>query len=157
MTNGFKAVMSNHAGQVLGTIDSTTGNALAYGFQGQVTCVLLQCTDLGWDPAGINARGLYVFNTGIGAVIGFGSTEFSLLQSGSPYIDLLNDDAVFANQYAFGINDQDQVLMGGGSRPSGVLSPSAIPEPSGIALLITVLGILSFIVLRRSTLRLRTK
>ena len=139
---GFRLLMSNKEGDVLGYAGSTTGDALTYGSNGQLTC-LFSCNDANWGPGGINDNGLYVFFTGINGYIGYGSNEFASLIPGGA-LDLRNFHSAIYDVEPRGINDANQILVkldtpgpGGGM---GVLSPTELdlPEPSGLILLATV-------------------
>jgi hypothetical protein len=155
-TGGLNVLMSNKEGQVLGYAASTTGNAIVYGFDGHVTCVG-GCNDENFQPEGINDNGLFLFNGPPPCFpygcIGFGSQANSALP---PAIEALTDPGVVDlvnftlpgavdNTTLLGINDQNQILLtydfSSGQSITGVLSPSTVPEPPSVALLITAIGV----------------
>jgi hypothetical protein len=147
-TYRFSVQMSNARGEVIGAVDYLGGNpAFAYGYQGTVACPIL-CYDGGagsWTARGINADGLYVVGSGL---VGLGSQVKRLgFAFGSPYateqaLDLWNFTLGVGSDIIvpLGINDRGQILADVSAVGEGVFSPTAVPEPTTLALLGTILA-----------------
>jgi hypothetical protein len=142
----FKAKISNKEGQALGYVYNTTGGALAYGSDGIVTCLFSCLNDETYPVFGLNDNGLYVFQLNLpGVWIGLGTTEFARL--GDVFLNY--SFSVPVDFEPLGINDANQILVrfsdatgSGAFSGDGILSPTSIPEPSSIALVATVIGVL---------------
>jgi len=142
--NGYLQVTAaNSRGEAIGTIygGSLVGSGLAgyAGLDGQSYC-LRYCGEYTY-PVDINNNGLFLFNSagsgfaqiGFGSAVGFPSTSsLQVDQSAIPA-------GIGGDIWGLGINDSNQVLVSFISSPvKGVLSPFAVPEPSAVLLLATV-------------------
>ena len=145
-------IASNARGEVIGLVDLEAGPPdPVYGFGGTVHMISRITDPIIPGPVDINNNGLYLFND-----LGGNGQFLAWLDGGTPINNLFNRSAIAAQlgvgavdenpigaySFAYGINDQDQILAdipieqdGQWRVVKGVLSAFAVPEPSTLLLL----------------------
>jgi hypothetical protein len=168
--NYSRIVSSNSRGEVLGVADP--GLSPTYGVNGQLYCVW-GCPDSAFWAITINENGLALFQFYEWPVLGKGlwpdpnQGMHAELLSLDPHLQKRLEmqlgfsagglsGALGPRFFAFGLNDQDQVLAritGPSADAYGVFSPTPIPEASTLALLASVLAAIA-VARNRRALRL---
>jgi hypothetical protein len=152
----FHVDMSNKRGEVIGRVNAINADSMAYGLNGVVMCVAGGCRDMADHPVALNDNGLFLFYSGYGpscAYIGYGFNEIAELGPSTMGVGTSCGlaDVLHLSNFQFGeirgvgtlgINNDNQILaniLTEQGPVQGVLSPSAVPEPTTLALLTTVL------------------
>lgn len=141
-------IASNVLGEVIEDVRESTGSEEGYGVGGHVYD--LDCCDANVISGDINNEGVYVFGpvNGGGFGLSIGSDGTRRLAS----VDPGNMPTGFLGSISYttvdAINESDQVLVdlligdpltGSRTEERGVFSPFAVPEPSSLCLLLTIL------------------
>ncbi len=146
---------SNIHGEVIGDLGTFNGNYGFYGFGGTIYPDLgTQGVDGLFLPVDINDNGTYLYDIQLASGNAVFVNHDNLRQ-------LINSPAIAAqfgaqavgdfDNFAYGLNDQNQILLdlsvyyapGDVRTVEGVLSPTAVPEPSTLLLLTVGIALLA--------------